>query len=384
MWIVAVALSSLAFSASDVLCDVCIDGSGEEQVNLEGRPLPQPSSPNDTELKVTENDETHLSGEQDTIIAVAVTSVVVWITAIYRLQTVVSVMPSPKKLYLEEGSIPTDDISIFLAPISPVWRPSLDFEFWVAAVAGVMLLASYICTIKAYETTNSTVVLPLRLLVSCWVFFGSFVNASILDQKWIRLEHIPVYIGLFIGGFLPASNGDMWCVFTAKFWKKPYVRFTIAAEVASGCYDLALSLCSHRLGGENQEAVGSEFFFISRIFFVAASFAILALAPSVRLELWDLRNVSVKYVLLSIVGEALCVLGFYIASFAYAAYYQASIVHTAEMSMNQIFNLILCYTLKVFFDIGRDTAVQSLRYKLISFVLVFLSLLFLSMMDAAV
>ncbi len=60
---------------------------------------------------------------------------------------------------------------------------------------------------------------------------------------------------------------------------------------------------------------------------------------------------------------------------------KASIVHTAEMSMHQIFNLILCYILRVFFNIGRDSAIESLRYKFISFVLVVLSLTFLNMVS---
>ncbi len=60
---------------------------------------------------------------------------------------------------------------------------------------------------------------------------------------------------------------------------------------------------------------------------------------------------------------------------------KASIVHTAEMSMHQIFNLVLCYILRVFFNIGRDSAIESLRYKFISFVLVVSSLTFLNMVS---
>jgi hypothetical protein len=28
-----------------------------------------------------------------------------------------------------------------------------------------------------------------------------------VHQEWIRIEHVPAYIGLFIGGLLPAVNG---------------------------------------------------------------------------------------------------------------------------------------------------------------------------------
>jgi hypothetical protein len=112
--------------------------------------------------------EVQLSGEQDTIISVGVTTLVVWFTACSRLLAVVSSMnPTSGRLFLEDqcpglhnasfpaGLAPGDLTGLF-APISPVWHPNHDFEFWVAAVAGVLLLVSYYCILKAYETANST------------------------------------------------------------------------------------------------------------------------------------------------------------------------------------------------------------------------------------
>ena len=75
--------------------------------------------------------------------------------------------PTSGRLFLEDqcpglynasfpaGLAPGDLTGLF-APISPVWHPNHDFEFWVAAVAGVLLLVSYYCILKAYETANST------------------------------------------------------------------------------------------------------------------------------------------------------------------------------------------------------------------------------------
>jgi hypothetical protein len=42
----------------------------------------------------------------------------------------------------------------------------------------------------------------------------------------------------------------------------------MSPEITSGLYALGLSFCSQRAGGGDKEQIASEFFYISRIFFV--------------------------------------------------------------------------------------------------------------------
>jgi len=66
----------------------------------------------------------------------------------------------------------------------------------------------------------------------------------------------------------------------------------------------------------------------------------------------------------------LTVIGFYLASIAYGLFYQAGVVHAAEASLSQLFNLFLAYVLFKCFGIGRESAIGSMPAKLASFLLV--------------
>ena len=53
----------------------------------------------------------------------------------------------------------------------------------------------------------------------------------------------------------------------------------------------------------------------------------------------------------------LAVLGFYLASLAYGLFYQAGVVHAAEASLSQLFNLMLAFLLLKGCGIGRHSSV---------------------------
>ena len=99
-------------------------------------------------------------------------------------------------------------------------------------------------------------------------------------------------------------------------------------------------------------------------------------SPTLWAELRDLLSGKIdrKYVALSGISEGLTIIGFYLASIAYGLFYQAGIVHAAEASLSQLLNLSIAYILFRGFGIGRSSAVDSMRIKFISFVMVTIGL----------
>ena len=115
-----------------------------------------------------------------------------------------------------------------------------------------------------------------------------------------------------------------------------------------------------------------QFFFYSRISFCATFGLLFATSSrlSAQLQALLLGTVPARLIALSLVSEALTILGYYLASIAYSLFYQAAVVHTAEASMSQLLNLMIAYALHHAFAIGRASAASGLRTKLVSFALV--------------
>lgn len=201
---------------------------------------------------------------------------------------------------------------------------------------------------------------------------------------------------------LPACDGQLRTLLRVEFWRQPFVWCTILSELSLGAHDLLLNLCSYhgpapgRAAGDAGAGAGLaigalsvragvaepafddsfQFFFYSRVAF-CATFAILFASSSrltnqVRALLRG--TVPAHLIRLSLLSEALTVMGYYLASIAYSLFYQAAVVHTAEASMSQLLNLMVAYVLHNGFAIGRASAASGLQAKLISFGLVTLGL----------
>ncbi len=154
-----------------------------------------------------------------------------------------------------------------------------------------------------------------------------------------------------------------------EFWSQGFVRYAILAEFSLGMHDLMLSGCSYKSGSQRaadtlaggpvtnaEDSVESfEFFVWSRGWFVATFAGLYLFTPSLNAELRELLSgkIGSKYVLLSAISEGLTILGFYLASIAYGLFYQAGVVHAAEASLSQLFNLMLAFVLLRGFGIGR-------------------------------
>lgn len=128
--------------------------------------------------------------------------------------------------------------------------------------------------------------------------------------------------------------------------------------------------------GEGDTPESFEFFIWSRLSFIATFCCMYYFSPTLWAELRDLLSGKIdrKYVALSGISEGLTIVGFYLASIAYGLFYQAGIVHAAEASLSQLLNLSIAYILFRGFGIGRSSAVDSMRIKFISFVMVTIGL----------
>ena len=177
---------------------------------------------------------------------------------------------------------------------------------------------------------------------------------------------------MFVGGVLPACAGQLTQLLSRSFWRQSFVTYAVGAELALGLHDLMLSGTSYSSPQQQQQqqqqqaglpaasgtldgagvasAVGAEpshgsddsaesfeFFVWSRCSFIVTFCALYLGNSSLYAELLDMFSgrVAHKYVYLSVISEGLTIVGFYLASIAYGLFYQAGIVHAAEVSLPQ-------------------------------------------------
>jgi hypothetical protein len=141
-------------------------------------------------------------------------------------------------------------------------------------------------------------------------------------------------------------------------------------------------MAHERAAGEfGPNVLENEFFFIAWCWFVVSFSFAYGLHPRLQDEYLALQHVSVRVLALAGLGQVIMVVGYYSSSFGYSWFYQASVVHAAEASMAQGFNLIAAYVAKTCFNVGRDSAVQGMKYKVISVVIVSVGLFLIAFHD---
>jgi len=423
-WLASLMASSLTFALADILCDVCIteqpatpvvetaadddeaeevdddpgraDGSGtagaggddgsdsdEREMHVlsvltpQSAPLYKQLSSSSAHRKALPSgassssraldEQGGLSGEQDTAIAGFVTIFGLLVTVVYMAAAGGSAI---KHAHFQ-------------------WSPFTHLQFWFAMLGGSMAFLHYYFLLKAFEGAPSTVLLPLVQVASVSVLIGSSVVALLRNEPWITPTHAVAYLLMFVGGILPACDGQLSALLHRSFWSQAFVSFAIFAEFALGLHDLMLSGCAYRAErvqtNLDLEVVESfEFFVWSRCSFVGTFFLMYALSPKLNMQLRDLfaGRIRIKFITLSAFSEGLTVIGFYLASIAYGLFYQAGIVHAAEASLSQLLNLLLAFLLLKCFGIGRASAVGSMSAKLISFVMVTVGLFLCTLEDS--
>jgi len=288
---------------------------------------------------------------------------------------------------LKQELVAADNIGVGTAAYGTLWSPIHNYEWWVAAFGGCLLFYHYLVLYWAHETAPSTVINPLLQVSSTWLLLGSAIPAMITNSTYIEPFDLMCYAIVVCGGLLPSLNGNMKAMASLKFWKRDFVRYSFLSELTIGIYDLLLSFVlkastakehEKALNPNNKEPIlvlddgilENEFFFIAWCWF-AISFALsYALNPKLRQEFIGLWKLPVKIIVFSAFGQCLTLSGYYLSQFAYSLFYQVSVVHGAEASLGQAFNLITAFIAKKFFNIGRDSAVSNMKIKIISVTIV--------------
>lgn len=114
----------------------------------------------------------------------------------------------------------------------------------------------------------------------------------------------------------------------------------------------------------------NEFFFIAWCWFVIAFAFSYALNSRLRNEYYKLFQISTRIIILSGFGQCLTLFGYYASQFGYSWFYQPSVVHAAEASLAQAFNLLLAFVAKKWFDLGRESAISDMLFKVLSVIVV--------------
>lgn len=173
-----------------------------------------------------------------------------------------------------------------------------------------------------------------------------------------------------------------------KFWLQAYVRNIVLSEIALGLYDLVVSYSlqtsSRKLKFQDLDAAAleDEFFFVAWCWFVIVFAVSFAFHPRLKAKMNALQyNIPLKVLIWSSIGQLLTMLGYYVSAFAYAWYYQASIVHAAETSLQQALNLGFAYVLRRVFNLGRASAIKGMRYKVVSCITVTVGLFLVALQD---
>jgi hypothetical protein len=218
---------------------------------------------------------------------------------------------------------------------------------------------------------------------------GTAIPAMITGGSFIQPFDLLCYGIIVAGGLLPSLQGDWKAMLRWSFWKQSFVKNAVLSEISLGLYDLLLSwvIKSGKLEGQGSEGgpnvLENEFFFIAWCWFVISFAFAYGLHPRLQEEYQALRKISPKIIALAGLGQVIMFIGYYSSQFGYSWFYQASVVHAAEASMAQGFNLIAAFIAKRCFNVGRDSAVQGMKYKVISVFVVSIGLFLIAFHDLA-
>jgi len=168
------------------------------------------------------------------------------------------------------------------------------------------------------------------------------------------------------------------------FWNQSFVKMTVFSELTVMGYDLLMTYVLRHVGLKEKfqqattEEIEIEFFLISWIGFVLSFCLQYGFVASYRQQLINLKYIPKNIVYISAFGQALTLLGYYFAQFAFTWYYQAGIVTATEASMSQAFNLLFAVVAFKCFGYGRQSAVDGMKMKVISCAIITVGLFLLA------
>ena len=325
----------------------------------------------------------HMSGDQDTAVAGLVTIIIVYLMCIQRWFSHRQLARNYEEKRLNGEGEQYYELS---SGVGGIWSPFHDFEWWIAAFSGLLLFVHYLTLYWAYDTAPSTVINPLLQVSSTWVLLGTAIPAILNGTSFMQPFDLFCYAIIVVGGLLPSLQGDFKAMLKLSFWKQGFVKYAALSEFSLGLYDLLLSWVIRsarniQMTDQNENILENEFFFIAWCWFVVAFAFTYGLHPRLQEEYQDLTKVSPKTLALAGLGQIIMFVGYYFSQFGYSWFYQASVVHAAEASMAQAFNLIAAFVAKKCFNLGRDSAVQAMKYKVISVIIVSVGLFLIAFRD---
>mmetsp|Transcript_30951 Transcript_30951/g.35262 ORF Transcript_30951/g.35262 Transcript_30951/m.35262 type:complete len:368 (+) Transcript_30951:183-1286(+) len=360
-WVGPLLISCLGFSTTDVLCDIAIhrapDRKKDDDVDI------------DAEKSVLDRDsQEYIIEEEGTFTAIQdiTISTIVSIVAVLIFSAVVS-METAEEIWA--GSVMTN--------------PENSYSLMMVMLSGVFCYVSYLATLKAYETSSCTVIIPLFQVASVVVLFGTFFQKQLQGKPWIKHpKDLISYSLMLIGGLYPATGGDLKKLIKPAFWNQSFVRLAILAEVSYGIYNMLIA------SAESDEDIDdetltmrfmifrhSETFLLSRLVFILSYFAMFASSVNFRTEVYKLRTAPRRSIIASVLSELSVQTAYFCSTFAYQCYYQISVVNAAETALNNLFTLAIAYVLKKFFNLGRVDSLRNIPVKITAFVIITFGLL---------
>jgi len=207
----------------------------------------------------------------------------------------------------------------FMKDSSFMFKRNYDSKFAYALFSGIFCYFHYHYTVKAFETTASTIILPLLQFPSIVTFILSSIHKSYLGKPWLESYiHIIAYFILFLGGLLPATNGKIGIVLDKAFWKKPFVKYALLAEINHGFYNMCISTVEHEVDGIYQYM---EYFAITRIFFIFTFVFLLVISKKNQDDIWKMRYAAPRQIYATLVAELCTIMAYFYSAMAYQCYY---------------------------------------------------------------
>jgi hypothetical protein len=368
MWIIYLLASGSCWGLSDTLCDIVIGHSDKKTYVPKGvidyemlAIKKEEDEEHDKPVKSSKKDTTVLTANQ-TICLSAITAYV--LIMIYFLWLI----------FNRDTYIPQVGLNSFL------FKEQYEYTFYLALCSGIFCYFAYHFMIQAFESSSSTVILPLLQFPSVITLLASYIPKRMLGEVWLESYwHLFAYGFIFIGGLLPATNGKPRQLLTCAFWKQPFVQFAIISELNHGLYNLLISsVDAHNFEGEVSSSVRFylqlEYFALTRLFYIAAFVVYLFGDRNMVKDLINIQYVAKTAIFWTVISELLAFVGYFCSALAYQAYYQTGLVAAAETSLNQLLNLTFAYILKKYFDHGKSESTSGVPVKILSAGLIMMGL----------
>lgn len=285
---------------------------------------------------------------------------------------------SPEQNAFLSGLVSLVTVSI-LSSISGVTAKGDIFENFdtrqlVPAIGGCVHFTSYFLTLCAFSSASSTVITPLMQLSAVWMLPFSTLAAALGYATFIRPIHLLSVILICAGGFLPAADGQLTLLLSARFWKQRAVRLVLLGELLVCFYNLLLHQAT--FSGSNDNVIDTfgddvpalRFFLVSRLGNGLTCLSMYFFVPNLRSHVARLRFVNPKFLMIALSGECLSMVGICLVTFSYSSFYEPSVVNAAEGGLQQLFNLLFALTSRRVLGLGRE--VDRLNVKCVSFALV--------------